>query len=115
MRRGQRATIPAPSHAPKTSDVLAEVCKVIPNPVSNGYYAVYVDTPRGGAQYCAWHSSTSSSYGTLAYTNMPYVTDAGASCGANFNGLGSIRQSEGFTLAHICPQPKFGTGRTASC
>ncbi len=42
-----------------------------------------------GTRYCAWHSSTSSSYGTIAYTNMPYVTDAGASCGANFNGLGS--------------------------
>ena len=41
-----------------------------------------------GTQYCAYHSSTSSSYGNIAYTNMPYVTDAGASCGANFNGLG---------------------------
>jgi serine protease len=41
-----------------------------------------------GTQYCAWHSSTSSSYGRLAYTNLPYITDAGASCGANFNGLG---------------------------
>jgi serine protease len=40
-------------------------------------------------QWCAWHSSTSSSYGTIAYTNMPYMTDGGASCGANFNGLGS--------------------------
>jgi len=41
-----------------------------------------------GTQYCAWHSSTSSTYGNIGYTNMPYVTDAGASCGANFNGLG---------------------------
>ena len=41
-----------------------------------------------GTQYCAWHSSTSSSYGYIAYTNLPYMTDAGASCGANFNGLG---------------------------
>jgi len=41
-----------------------------------------------GTQYCAWHSSTSSSYGNIAYTNMPYITDAGGSCGANFNGLG---------------------------
>jgi hypothetical protein len=41
-----------------------------------------------GGQYCAWHSSTSSSYGNIAYTNLPYITDAGASCGANFNGLG---------------------------
>jgi serine protease len=42
-----------------------------------------------GTQYCAWHSSTSSTYGNIAYTNMPYITDAGASCGANFNGLGA--------------------------
>lgn len=41
-----------------------------------------------GTQYCAWHSSTSSGFGTIAYTNMPYITDAGASCGADFNGLG---------------------------
>lgn len=41
-----------------------------------------------GTQYCAWHSSTSSSVGNIAYTNLPYITDAGASCGANFNGLG---------------------------
>jgi serine protease len=42
-----------------------------------------------GTQYCAWHSSTSSVDGNIAYTNLPYITDAGASCGANFNGLGS--------------------------
>ena len=41
-----------------------------------------------GSQYCAWHSSTTSSYGNIAYTNLPYITDAGASCGAGFNGLG---------------------------
>src|SRR5205814_8642921 len=41
-----------------------------------------------GTQYCAWHSSTSSSVGNVAYTNLPYITDAGGSCGANFNGLG---------------------------
>jgi serine protease len=42
-----------------------------------------------GTQWCAWHSSSSTSYGNVAYTYMPYITDAGASCGANFNGLGS--------------------------
>jgi serine protease len=41
-----------------------------------------------GTQYCAWHSSTSSTFGNIAYTNLPYMTDAGGSCGANFNGLG---------------------------
>ena len=39
-------------------------------------------------QYCAYHSATSSTVGNVAYTNLPYITDAGASCGANFNGLG---------------------------
>jgi hypothetical protein len=43
-----------------------------------------------GRQYCAYHSSTTSSYGDIAYTNLPYITDAGASCGANFNGLGAL-------------------------
>lgn len=41
-----------------------------------------------GTQYCAYHSATSSSVGNIAYTNLPYITDAGANCGANFNGLG---------------------------
>lgn len=55
-----------------------------------------------GSQYCAWHSSTSSSYGNIAYTNLPYMTDAGASCGANFNSLGAnagITIVEGHELA----------------
>jgi serine protease len=42
-----------------------------------------------GTSYCAWHSSASSTYGNIAFTNLPYITDAGASCGANFNGLGA--------------------------
>lgn len=31
--------------------------------------------PHGG--FCAWHSSTSSAYGNIAYTNLPYVPDLG--------------------------------------
>ena len=42
-----------------------------------------------GTQYCAYHSYTTSSYGDIAYTNLPYITDAGTNCGANFNGLGA--------------------------
>ncbi|HMA32852.1 MAG TPA: hypothetical protein VKY74_00120 [Chloroflexia bacterium] len=47
-------------------------------------------------QYCAWHSSTSSSYGNVAYTNMPYITDAGASCGAGF--VNSPGTTDGITI-----------------
>ena len=56
-----------------------------------------------GTSYCAWHSSTGpSQYGDIAYTNLPYITDAGPSCGANFNGLGAtagITIVEGHELA----------------
>jgi serine protease len=55
-----------------------------------------------GTSYCAWHSSTSSSYGNIAYTNLPYITDAGTACGQDFNGLGSnagITIVEGHELA----------------
>lgn len=31
--------------------------------------------PHGG--FCAWHSSTASTYGNIAYTNLPYVPDLG--------------------------------------
>ncbi|GAC1616170.1 MAG: hypothetical protein NVS9B1_25890 [Candidatus Dormibacteraceae bacterium] len=51
-----------------------------------------------GTQYCAWHSSTSSSYGNIAYTNMPYITDAGTSCGANFVNAGTAGLTDGITI-----------------
>ena len=51
-----------------------------------------------GTQYCAWHSSTSSSYGNLAYTNFPYITDAGASCGSNFVNAGAAGLTDGITI-----------------
>ncbi|HEY7419059.1 MAG TPA: hypothetical protein VH593_28010 [Ktedonobacteraceae bacterium] len=51
-----------------------------------------------GTQYCAWHSSTSSSVGNVAFTNMPYITDAGASCGANFVNGGSAGLTDGITI-----------------
>ena len=40
-----------------------------------------------GSSYCAWHSSVGAYGGSIAYTNLPYITDFGASCGAGFNGL----------------------------
>jgi hypothetical protein len=53
-------TTSAPKSAPSTSTIKTEVCKILgKHPkllVTHGYYAVYVDTPRGKANYCAWHS-----------------------------------------------------------
>ena len=60
--------------------------------------------PRSG--FCAWHDDTAdttliggaadSPYGTLAFTNMPYLPDAGASCGAGFVNLPGL--DDGVTI-----------------
>lgn len=88
----------APSR-PSQSQLAAEAVKAAAHfgntaAGSNNTVQYVINTSRGhsmrgfGTQWCAWHSSTGSSYGNIAYTNMPYITDAGASCGADFNGLG---------------------------
>lgn len=88
----------APSR-PRQSQIAAEAARAATyfgntTASSNASVQYVIATAHGnnaqgfGTQYCAWHSSTSSSSGTLAYTNLPYITDAGASCGANYNGLG---------------------------
>jgi hypothetical protein len=62
-------TSAAPSGAPQTSAILAEVCKAAAGQiVTNGYYPVYVDTPRGSTGYCAWHS-----WGKCGNTNIQFA------------------------------------------
>jgi serine protease len=51
--------------------------------------------------FCAWHSYTGSSHGYVAFTNMPYVMDAGGSCGAGFlNGAGGALDGYSMVLGH---------------
>ncbi len=102
----------APAH-PSQSQLAAEAVKAAgyfgnTSSTTNRTVQYVVATAHGnsasgfGTQYCAWHSSTSSSYGNVAYTNLPYITDAGTSCGANFNNLGptaGITIVEGHELA----------------
>ncbi|SRR6266436_9093457 len=54
----------------------------------------------GSANFCAWHTYTTSSYGDIAFTNMPYVTDLGASCGQNFVNSGSAGLLDGFSIVN---------------
>ncbi|MEZ0028414.1 hypothetical protein P3T36_005684 [Kitasatospora sp. MAP12-15] len=56
-----------------------------------------IDSPQGTDPdkwrelgYCAWHDFQRSSYGSLAYTNMPYLTDV-AGCGTNWFGENTPR------------------------
>jgi hypothetical protein len=88
----------APAH-PSQSDLAGEAVRAAAHyknysSSANNFVQYVILTASGnnasgaGSSYCAWHSSTGSAYGTLAYTNFPYVTDYGPSCGADFNGLG---------------------------
>jgi hypothetical protein len=58
----------APTQAPQTSAILAEVGRMYPHPTPNAYYPVYIDQPRGRAGYCAWHSA-----GTINGTNVQFA------------------------------------------
>lgn len=71
-------------------------------------YAMYVIvSPSGthpdgfntsGSDFCGWHDYTASASGDIAYANMPYVSDAGGSCGSNFINTGSQGQLDGFSI-----------------
>jgi hypothetical protein len=63
------------------------------------------NTPNG--QFCAWHDDTGdpnlpagpvSSSLDVAFTNMPYVTDAGASCGQDFVNAGTAGLDDGVSI-----------------
>jgi serine protease len=53
----------------------------------NGSYVVATPTGHSsfgfGTQWCAYHSNTVYNNQYVSYTNLPYMPDAGANCGAN--------------------------------
>src|SRR5689334_10281144 len=63
------------------------------------------NTPSGA--FCAWHDwngdpfvGVTSPYGDIAFTNMPYVTDLGASCGENFVNAGGAGLQDGISIVN---------------
>jgi hypothetical protein len=56
------------------------------------------NSPGFGTQYCAYHGAASSPSGLVAYTNMPYMTDAGGNCGANFVNPGQPGLLDGVSI-----------------
>src|SRR3954453_4413094 len=107
------ASSAAPSGAPQTSTILAEVAKKITNPVSNGYYPVYVDTPRGHTGYCAWHS-----YGTVNGTPVTFGfffnldgdpgCDPGDATTTHSQGLEAIANVSGHEISETLTDPRNG-------
>lgn len=87
----------APSNA-QQQDIAAEADNAAQHfGVSGPNVDIFVMSPSGtqpdgfpNAGFCAWHDWN----GNVAYTNMPYVLDAGSSCGAN-----SVQnQLDGFSI-----------------
>jgi hypothetical protein len=103
-----------PRGSPKVSDILGEVCRTITNPVSNGYYPVYVDTPRGHAGYCAWHS-----YGTCSGVPVQiaffFNLDGDRGCDpespastGHSQGLAALANVSGHELSEAVTDPRNG-------
>jgi hypothetical protein len=79
------AVPPYPTDAQVSSEALAGVAHFGYD--ANGSYIVA--TPHGrntngfGTQWCAYHSDAYDGGQLVSYTNLPYIPDAGANCGAN--------------------------------
>lgn len=76
------------------------------NSASNRDAQYFVVSPSGtnpddykAGAFCAWHNFTiDASYGGIAFTNMPYLPDVGAGCGANFVNSGSAGALDAVTI-----------------
>lgn len=99
-----------PKH-PSTSAVLSEVCKVVGSiAVRNGYYPVYVDRKRGGANYCAYHSWGSCG-GTPVEFGFFFNLDGDAGCdpqstvSGESQGLAALANVSGHELSETRSDP----------
>jgi hypothetical protein len=95
-----------------TSTILAEVCKMIPNPVANGYYPVYVDVKRQGS-YCAYHSYGSCN-GTPVQFAFFFNLDGDAGCDpqdtstGHSQGLAALANVSAHELSEARTDPRNG-------
>jgi hypothetical protein len=101
----------APTQAPQTSAILAEVGRMYPNPKPNAYYPVYIDQPRGHAGYCAWHSA-----GTINGTPVQFAfffkLDGDPGCDpqsptSQSEGLQALGNVSGHELSEMMTDPQL--------
>lgn len=108
-----------PPSSPSQSQIAAEAAKIAgTNGGPDQSYVVALPSgisPSGfKTQYCAYHSSTNANGTVISYTNLPYQSDAGTSCG-----VGSVTSpgyDDGFSIVggheqmetETDPQPNSG-------
>jgi len=98
------------SNGSSTAAIVAEACKEISSPVSNGYYPVYVDVPRGNAGYCAYHTFGTCS-GVTVQVAFFFNLDGDAGCdpqdtsGLHSQGLAALANVSGHELSEARTDP----------
>jgi hypothetical protein len=103
-------TDPLPSH-PTDAQVSAEANRAASHFGTNSNASYVIATPTGhstsgfGTQWCAYHGYS----GSVSYTNLPYMTDAGSSCGKNIisGPLDGVSIVEGHEYAESQTDPKL--------
>jgi hypothetical protein len=107
-------TASIPSH-PTDSQIQSEASRAVSHfgAGSSVNVEIVVATPTGhytsgfGTQWCAYHGANANNPNTT-YTNLPYMTDAGGSCGAGSvtgNALDGVSIVEGHELAETITDP----------
>jgi serine protease len=77
------------------------------SPGANRYAQYFIISPTGthpdgfglsGQNFCGWHYYVRSPFGDIAYSNLPYVSDAGRGCGVKFLNSGEQGVLDAFSL-----------------
>jgi hypothetical protein len=111
-----------PPSKPSQSSVAAEASKYAPTYGHTSQINYFVAIAKGHdpsgfkRQWCAFHSTSGSGSSEISYTDFPYQTDAGTSCGEDFINSGSAGTYDGVTVVggheyaetQTDPQPSSG-------
>lgn len=102
------------------SNIQSEASKAVSHFGYNADADYFVVTPHNyttsgfGSQWCAFHNSMSSSNGPVAYTDFPYVPDAGSGCGqGSVNSPGTLDGASivgGHEMEETVTDPGAGNG-----
>ena len=102
------------------SDIQAEANRAVAHFGYNADANYFVVTPHGattsgfGTQWCSFHNSMSGGSGPVAYTDFPYISDVGSSCGqGSVNSPGTLDGASivgGHEITETVTDPGAGNG-----